>query len=112
MRVMVTGSRDWRDLAVIRKALEDLEIYNPNRSWSLVNVNFDFATANKNRNMAMVDSRPDLIYAFPTHGSRGTWHAVRYAQSQDYVLDENLFIFSEQEEVRRTKDIAEYPRSS
>jgi hypothetical protein len=141
MRVMVTGSRDWRDMAVIRKALEDLEMYNPSdQEWELVNgcasgadaiarsvavhlgwlpldfwpdyVAFDFAEANKVRNVAMVDSRPDVILAFPTRGSRGTWHAVRTAKERGYVLDDTLWIYSEQKEVRRTKDIAEFPRSS
>lgn len=138
---MVTGSRDWRDIAVIRNAIESIEMYNPDQNtWSVINgcatgadaiarsvaihlgwdpedfwpdyVLYDFATANKNRNMAMVDSKPDVVYAFPTLKSRGTWHAVHYAEAQGYILHENLFIFSEQKEVRRAKDVSDFPKEA
>jgi len=33
-------------------------------------------SAGHRRNQAMVDSRPDLVLAFPLPGSRGTWDAV------------------------------------
>jgi hypothetical protein len=36
--------------------------------------------AGKRRNQEMVDSRPDLVIAFPTARSVGTWDAVRRAR--------------------------------
>lgn len=137
LRLMVTGSRNWRDMRTIRQALARIEWENPHaESFSLINgcasgadaiarayavhlgwepedywpdyANYDFAEANKLRNMEMVDSEPTCIYAFPTKNSRGTWHAVNYAKSQGYVLGDTLFIFNEQKEVRQTKDINEF----
>ena len=125
IRVMVTGSRDWRDVMTIGQAIDDVEMFNPNEhEFSLVNgcasgadaiarswafrlgwkledywpdyVKYDFATANKTRNIEMVDSAPTCVYAFPTTRSRGTWHAVNYAKQQGYVENETLWIYAEQ----------------
>lgn len=137
MNVMVTGSRDWRDIKIIKDALAwvDENWTGPHtlihgcasgadaiaralakkRGWSAKDVwpqydAFPFAEANKLRNIEMIDLKPDLILAFPTRGSRGTWHAVSAAKKAGYVEGANLFLYSEQREFRQTKDLADFPR--
>jgi len=39
--------------------------------------------AGHRRNRAMVDSKPNVVYAFPTEQSKGTWSAVRLAREAD-----------------------------
>lgn len=102
MRVIVTGSRDWRNMGVIDVELAQL----PTgavvvhgcasgadaiaRSFALSlghvvedhwpdYVNLSFADANKARNQEMVDAGADLVLAFPTKRSRGTWDCVTRA---------------------------------
>lgn len=108
MKIMVTGSRDWRDIQVISDALTETTEW---RWWDHVlfqgcasgadaiarsiathyvmpvkdfwpdYVKYEFAEANKRRNIEMVESRPDIVLAFPTARSRGTWHAVNAAKA-------------------------------
>lgn len=109
---MVTGSRRWRDIDAIKVALwsviqpdaspEDVTVIQGcatgadaiARSIALDigcevedfwpdYANFGFAEANMIRNMAMVDSAPTAVLAFPLPGSRRTWHAVKYAEAKD-----------------------------
>lgn len=108
MRIMVTGSRDWRDILTIDGALGETSA-----DWHPSNVTviqgcasgadaiaracakfrgmevedywpdyarFSFAEANKRRNITMVESQPHVVLAFPTARSRGTWHAVGVAR--------------------------------
>ena len=108
MRIMVTGSREWRDIKTLANALEgqDPGFYIGQitllhgcasgadaiaRSLAVARGNdvedfwpdydrYDFATANKKRNLLMVEYDPDVCLAFPTKSSRGTWHAVHAAE--------------------------------
>lgn len=102
MRVIVTGSRDWRNVDVI-----DLELAQLPKGSVVVHgcasgadaiarslakslghevedhwpdyVNLSFAEANKARNQEMVDAGAELVLAFPTKRSRGTWDCVTRA---------------------------------
>jgi hypothetical protein len=110
MRVMVTGSRDWRNRDVIGGALYELwdqdapelaqmvlvhgcatgadaiaRSWADGWGWSIEDFwpNYMFYSveeAPKKRNIAMVESEPDVVLAFPTKRSRGTWHAVNAAK--------------------------------
>ena len=111
MRVMVTGSRDWRDIETVKDALwavisegesdkmRDYTLIQGCASgadaiarsiaveWGLTVEDywpdfygFPFAEACLRRNVAMVESNPDVLLAFPTARSRGTWHAVKAAK--------------------------------
>lgn len=112
MIITVTGSRSWRDIGAIRDALweaagdalpwnitvrqgcasgadaiaraiaidigMEVEDYWPDYA------KYSFAEANKLRNIAMLSSpQPDLVLAFPTQTSRGTWHCVTEAKKRD-----------------------------
>lgn len=108
--VMVTGSREWRDLLTIRDALFEYDTDPTNlptlihgcasgadaiarawaelHRWNIVDfwpdyTQYDFATANKVRNLEMIAYGPDVVLAFPTASSRGTWHAVNAAIRAD-----------------------------
>lgn len=108
MRIIVTGSRHWRDGVTIAKAL--MAAQGDELGWNMALVQgcasgadaiaralakhldwkvedfwpdyaaLPFAEANKVRNQAMVDSGADLCLAFPTPRSRGTWDCVRRAK--------------------------------
>jgi hypothetical protein len=104
MRVLVTGSRDWRDFDTIWNRLSELppsfsiivhgaatgadhmchsaaialgfspEPHFPDYALYPVNV------APLKRNEKMVDLGADLCLAFPTASSRGTWHCYNLAK--------------------------------
>lgn len=123
MKLMVTGGRDWRDIETIAQTLREVDEKAEDlptliqgcasgadaiaRSWAVYlgwliedywpdYKNYEFAEANKLRNIQMVDQSPDLIFAYPTQRSRGTWHAVNYAKSQGYVEKVDLWTYAEQ----------------
>lgn len=98
---MVTGSRDWRDIDVIRNALF---LRGTGPQMKLLH-----GCASGGDAIARAMSQPDEVLAFPTRGSRGTWHAVNYAKQRGYVEGETLSIYSEQSQVRRSKTLHEYP---
>lgn len=104
MRVIITGSRDWRNSELIDLALSQLpkdsiivhgcatgaDAIARSLALSLGlkvedhwpdYVNYDFAAANKRRNQEMVNAGADLVLAFPTPSSRGTWDCVRRAKN-------------------------------
>lgn len=138
MNVMVTGSRDWRDIEIIRQALITVGLGHDPSTLFLVNgcasgadtiarslslslgwgkpfdfwpdyANHEFAEANKLRNLEMIAFKPHRILVFPTRGSRGTWHAVNAAKRAGYVNGENLILYSEREDFRKTKSLEDYP---
>ena len=103
MRVIVTGSRDWRDYRAVHARLAELPpgstIVHGAASGAdamahAAAVTFGFAVephwpdyenypvheAPLKRNELMVSLGADLCLAFPTKGSRGTWHCVRAAE--------------------------------
>ena len=104
MRVMVTGSRKWRDREAIRTALADIHAVQVTLihgdapgadqiaaseasltyGWDVVPYAADWErlgqAAGPVRNQEMVDTKPDVVFAFPGPGSVGTWDAVRRAQ--------------------------------
>lgn len=103
-RVLITGSRDWRDVDTIRQALTGLPAgsiivhgaasgadaiahslalslgHVPEPHWP------DYANdpvhlAPKVRNQYIVNLGADLCLAFPTVRSRGTWHCLELAEA-------------------------------
>lgn len=103
MKVLVTGSRDWTDEAVIHQALSSLPagssvIHGAARGADTiadrVAKSLGFAVrsypadwpkygkpAGMIRNREMLEKeRPDLVLAFPMPGSKGTWGMVRIAR--------------------------------
>lgn len=100
MRVVVTGSRDWREIDLIVRELMELPEQTriaqgcasgadaiarswtiklghiPEDFWPDYAAGLSFADANKIRNLEMVRPGADLGLAFPTKRSRGTWHCV------------------------------------
>lgn len=103
MRIMVTGGRDWSDEATIRSALAefsgDVTLIHGACPWGadaiadrvarelgfrVVEFHADWSkhgpAAGPIRNAAMARSRPDVVLAFPTPRSRGTWDAVHRAR--------------------------------
>lgn len=135
MNVMVTGSRDWRDIDIIRQALITVsEGHTPSacflvngcasgadaiaRSlsialgwgkpfdfWPDYNL-YEFAEANKVRNLDMVAFKPDKILAFPINKVRsGTWHAINAAKRAGYVEGETLFLYGE-----HVEPLEDYPK--
>lgn len=115
MIIVVTGSRDWRDIGAIRDALFDVIVNEESDRMSDYTLRqgcasgadaiaraladhwgmtiddywpdyhrYEFAEANKVRNVAMMTTEPipDVCLAFPTERSRGTWHAVNAAKAE------------------------------
>lgn len=102
MRVIVTGSRKWRDVKIIAWELSKLPKpttivhgcatgadaiarsaaislgHIPEDHWPDY-MSYDTNSAPKLRNQEMVDAGADLCLAFPTPGSRGTWDCVERA---------------------------------
>ena len=104
MRVLVTGSRAWRDYQRIRHRLAefpdgttivhgaasgaDAMAHVAATALGLTSEphwpdyeSFDVAEAPLRRNEYMVGLGADLVLAFPTPGSRGTWHCVTEAKA-------------------------------
>lgn len=104
MRVLITGSRDWRDVKTIKRRLSDLP-----RDSVIVHgaatgadhiahsvalhlgmtpephypdyIRYVAQVAPLERNKLMVKLGADLCLAFPTPKSRGTWHCLKLAQT-------------------------------
>lgn len=101
-RLIVTGSREWTDRAVVEAALRRLPVGRLAHGacvWGgLDEIADEIARAlgwevapypvlpgerPTARNIRMVDAeRPTIVLAFPLPGSRGTWHCARYAVSR------------------------------
>jgi hypothetical protein len=105
VRVMVTGGRDWTDRKAIWLQLNTVKAPDvtlvvgdcptgadaiaiqlcPALGWGLEQYFADWngrgKKAGPERNQRMVDSKPDLVFAFPTERSKGTWDAVRRARA-------------------------------
>lgn len=126
MIVMVTGSRDWRDINTIAHTLREVDeksddlptllngcasgadaiarAWAESFGWHIEDfwpdyVELSFREANLQRNKLMVDYKPTVIFAYPTARSRGTWHAVNYAKQRGYEEGCNLFVYTEVSEV-------------
>lgn len=108
MRIMVTGSRDLKDVSKVRRALVELNapadstlIHGdcrgadriaaaiarefgwkveayPPKKEDIAAISFAFAALQ--RNSFMVWTKPDVVVAFPLGESRGTWDAVHKAR--------------------------------
>lgn len=104
MRVLITGSRDWRDVQAIAKRLYELPrdaviVHGAatgadHIAHAIANdlglevephfpdyANFEASKAPLERNRWMVELGADLCLAFPTPNSRGTWHCVKLAEA-------------------------------
>lgn len=116
MIVVVTGSRMWRDIARMQKSFDALHHAHPEAMFTLRQgcasgadaiarsiakfytwdvedywpdyMSYDFAEANKVRNIKMLEDypRPDYVLAYPTKSSRGTWHCVNEAKKRDLFV--------------------------
>ena len=103
MRVLITGSREWRNVRLITETLRalprdavivhgaatgadhiahsialdlgmEVEPHFPNYA------KYDVRVAPLMRNHKMIKLGADLCLAFPTENSRGTWHCVKFAR--------------------------------
>lgn len=111
VRVLICGGRDFTDVALMRRAIMKHvgQLPGPPRltvtlvhgaargadslaariaaewHWPVVAYPADWKTHGKAagsiRNQQMLDTKPDLVLAFPTPQSRGTWDMVRRAQA-------------------------------
>ncbi len=105
MRLMVTGSRDWTNVAKLCAALSSVHEadvtlihgdcegadhlardFARTQGWRVKAYPLELDRcgsphAYHARNQAMVDSRPDVCFAFPMPRSSGTWDAVRRAKA-------------------------------
>jgi hypothetical protein len=115
MRVLVCGSRDWTDWEAIGARLTDLELFDAaDRSVRLLHgaargadelaarlgegLGFEVVAypadwerygrrAGILRNLAMLDTRPDLVLAFQRNGSRGTQHTINEARKRGIPVE-------------------------
>src|ERR1035437_9370621 len=106
MKVLVTGSRDWKDVDPIAMVINSLEpgdtlihgaapgadsisnklaedrkdiIIDPHPAeWDRYG-----KSAGPRRNIEMLNLRPDRVYAFPLSTSIGTYHTIKEAQRMD-----------------------------
>lgn len=111
--IVVTGSREWRDIERIQTALIGFQQIYPEDeiilrqgcasgadaiarsiadflAWNIEDfwpdyTSYEFAEANKVRNIMMLVKYPSphQLYAFPTMSSRGTWHTVSEAKKRN-----------------------------
>ena len=103
MRVLITGSRDWRDYVAVKKRLSDLPVnavvvhgaatgadHMAHAAALALGLtvephfpdyeNYHHREAPLKRNELMVSLGADLCLAFPTPSSRGTWHCLGLAK--------------------------------
>lgn len=109
MRVLVCGSRDWLQPAVISKRLKQLPagsciVHGAARGADVMAASIaigmgfsvDVFPANWRhhgraagyiRNLAMLDTKPDLVLAFQRNGSRGTQHTIDEARRRGIPVE-------------------------
>lgn len=109
MKVLICGSRHWRDIHAIRRRIIKLPptttiIHGGARGadrlggWLAEDLGFtvhemkaDWQTHGKRagflRNLAMLDEKPDLVIAFQINGSAGTQHTIDQARKRGIPVE-------------------------
>lgn len=109
MKVLICGSRHWRDIHAIRQRILKLPptttiVHGGARGadrlagWLAEDLGFtvremkaDGQTHGKRagflRNLAMLDEKPDLVIAFQVDGSAGTQHAIDQARKRGISVE-------------------------
>lgn len=109
MRVLVCGSRDWTDATAILMALRRLSrgstvVHGASRGADMIagglagsmglsvqecpaDWKAEPRKAGILRNLAMLDTRPDLVLAFQRNGSRGTQHTIDEARRRGIPVE-------------------------
>jgi hypothetical protein len=113
MKVLVCGSRDWANAALIRVALKHLKkehgpvtvvhgdcktgadafaaqqalLLDLSRDRHVADWRRHGKAAGPIRNLAMLDTKPDLVLAFQRDGSRGTQHTIDEARKRGIPVE-------------------------
>src|ERR1039457_766610 len=82
MKVLICGSRKWADEKPIKDIIDSLPPKSTVITGGALGADSIAENVALKRNIEMLEEKPDIVYAFPEKGSKGTYHTIREAEKR------------------------------